>query len=123
MIFGKLWQSGEVPGDWKKGNIIPISKKGNKDDPVLGNITEQILLEAMLRHMEGRDRLFRRVCDDRTWGNGFKTKKGRFGLDRRKKSFTVRVVRHWHSLPRDVVDAPSLEIFKARLDQALGNMI
>ena len=38
-------------------------------------------------------------------------------------SFTVRVVRHWHRLPRDVVDAPLLQIFKARLDQALGNLM
>ena len=36
-------------------------------------------------------------------------------MDIRKKSFTVRVVRHWHRLPRDVVDAPSMETFKARL--------
>ena len=33
VIFEKLWQSGEVPGDWKKGNIIPIFKKGKNDDP------------------------------------------------------------------------------------------
>ena len=50
-------------------------------------------------------------------------KEGRFRLDKRKKSFTVRVVRHWHRLPRDVADAPSLETFKARLDQALGNLM
>jgi len=35
----------------------------------------------------------------------------------------VRVVRHWNRLPRDMVDAPSLETFKIRLDQALGNLI
>jgi len=33
MIFEKSWQSGEVPGDWKKDNIAPISKKGRKGDP------------------------------------------------------------------------------------------
>ena len=33
----------------------------------------------------------------------------------RKKSFTLRVVRHWHRLPRDVVDVPSMETVKARL--------
>ena len=44
-------------------------------------------------------------------------------LDIRKKSFTVRVVRHWNRLPRDVMDAPSLQNFKARLDQALSNLL
>ena len=44
-------------------------------------------------------------------------------MDIRKKYFTVRVVRHWNRLPRDVVDAPSLETFKAKLDQALGKLI
>ncbi|GAB0197879.1 mitochondrial enolase superfamily member 1 [Grus japonensis] len=48
---------------------------------------------------------------------------GRLRLDVRKKFFTVRVVRHWHRLPREVVDAPSLEVFKARLDEALGNVV
>ena len=61
------------------------------------------------------DRLYSRVCGDGTRLNGFKLKEGRFRLDIRKKSFTVRVVRHWHRLPRDVVDAPSMETFKARL--------
>ena len=50
-------------------------------------------------------------------------KRGDLGLDIRKKSFTVRVVRHWNRLPRDVVDVPSLETFKAGLDQALGSLI
>ena len=44
-------------------------------------------------------------------------------MDIRKKSSTVRVVRHWNRLPREEVDAPSLETLKARLDQALGNLI
>jgi len=33
------------------------------------------------------------------------------------------VVKHWHSLPIEVVEAPSLETFKARLDRALSNLI
>ena len=53
-----------------------------------------------------------------------KLKEGKFRLSNlRNKSLTVRVMRHWKRLPRDVVDAPSLETFKARLDQALGNVI
>ena len=47
-------------------------------------------------------------CSDRTRGNGFKFKVGRFRLDIRKKLFTVRVVRRWHRLPSKMVDAPSL---------------
>ncbi|KFU84646.1 hypothetical protein M959_03811, partial [Chaetura pelagica] len=55
--------------------------------------------------------------------NGSKLEEGRFRLNIRRKFFTVRVVRHWHRLPREVVGAPSLEVFKARLDGALSNLI
>jgi len=36
---------------------------------------------------------------------------------------SLRVVRCWNRLPREAVDAPSLEMFKARLDEAVGNLI
>ncbi|KFQ29442.1 hypothetical protein N332_12662, partial [Mesitornis unicolor] len=52
-----------------------------------------------------------------------KLEKGRFRLDIRKKFFTASVVRHGLRLPREAVDAPSLEVFKARLDRALGNLV
>ncbi|KFV58221.1 hypothetical protein N341_01736, partial [Tyto alba] len=55
--------------------------------------------------------------------NGTELKEGRFRLDIRKKLFTMKVVKHWNRLPRVVVDAPSLETFKVRLDGALNNMI
>jgi len=60
---------------------------------------------------------------DRTRRNGFKLKEGRFRLDIRKKFFTMWVVRHWRRLHREAVDAASLEVFKARLDGALSNLV
>ena len=50
------------------------------------------------------------------WEGGFK-------LDIRKKFFTVRVVRPWHRLPREAVAAPSLAVFKARLDGVVSNLV
>ncbi|KFM10871.1 hypothetical protein AS27_13808, partial [Aptenodytes forsteri] len=47
---------------------------------------------------------------------------GRFRLDIRRKLFMMRVVRHWNRLPREIVDAPSLGMFKVRLDGALSNL-
>ncbi|KFR00411.1 hypothetical protein Y956_14051, partial [Nipponia nippon] len=55
--------------------------------------------------------------------NSFKLKEGRFRLDIRKKLFTMRVVRHRNRLPKEAVDAPSLEMFEARLDGALSNLV
>ncbi|KGL93462.1 hypothetical protein N301_12947, partial [Charadrius vociferus] len=80
----------------------------------------QYLKGAYRRAGEG---LFTRSCSDRTRGNGYKLEEGRFRLNIRKKVFTLRVVRHWNRLPREVVEAPSLEVFKARLDVALGNLV
>jgi len=69
------------------------------------------------------ERLFTRACSDRTRGNDFKLKEGRFRLDIRKKSFTMRVLKHWHGLPREAVAAPSLAVLKARLDGALSSLV
>jgi len=63
------------------------------------------------------------VDSDRTRGDGFKLRQGRFKLDIRRKLFTQRMVTRWNRLAREVVDAPSLETFQARLDVAQGRLV
>lgn len=55
-------------------------------------------------------------------GNGFKLKERILKLDTRMKFFIIRVVRLWNRLPREKVDAPSLETLKVRLEGSLSNL-
>jgi len=81
-------------------------------------------LTAAFQYLKGAckkagEGLFTRSYSDRTSGNSFKLKEGRFILHLRKKFFILRVGRHWNRLPREAVDAPSLAV----LDGALGNVV
>ncbi|CAM5135403.1 unnamed protein product [Natator depressus] len=72
---------------------------------------------------EDGSRLFSVVAGDRTRSNGLKSQWGRFRLDIKRNFFTRRVMKHWSALPREVVESPSFEVFKVRLDKALAGMI
>lgn len=88
-----------------------------------GNLTAvfQYLKEAYRKDGEG---LFKKTCSDRTNGNGFKVEpESRFRLDIRKKLFSMELVRPWHWLSREAVDALSMETFKVKLDGALRNLV
>lgn len=62
-------------------------------------------------------------CSDRTRGNGDKLKEGKFRLSIRKKFSSVRVLRHWSRLPREVMAVPTLAVFKTGLDRAWNSLV
>jgi len=97
--------------------LFSLKKRGLQGDLT---VASQYVKEA---YRKDGDNFFSEACCDRTRSNGFKLREGRFRLDVRKKVLTVRVVKHWSRLPREVADAPSLETFKVSLDGTLSNLV
>jgi len=85
-------------------------------------------VSSVYKHLKGgckkdEARLFSLVPSVRTRGNGHTLELRRFPLNIRKHFFTVRVAKHWHRLPRKVVESPFLEILKSHVDTGLGNLL
>jgi len=68
-------------------------------------------------------KLFSVVPGDRARGNGHKLKHRKFCLNVRKNFFPLRVMEHWNRLPREVMESPSLEIFKTHPDKVLYSLL
>ena len=88
---------------WRELGLFSLEKRRLRGD-----------LTVAFNYLKGADkqegqRLFTRLDRERTRGNGFKRRQGRFPFDIRRKFFTQRVLKHWNRLPKEVVDAPSLD--------------
>jgi len=104
--------------------------KSNRQPSLFSQKTRSVrgdLINAY-KHLKGgcqgdRAKLFSAVASNRTNGNGYKRNHRKFRLNMRKNFFTLRVMEHWNRLPTEVVDSPSLEIFKAHLDEVLCSLL
>ncbi|KAK4829106.1 LOW QUALITY PROTEIN: hypothetical protein QYF61_002144 [Mycteria americana] len=125
------------PVQERHGPVRPGPEEGHENDQRAGTLlrikSERVggcsawrkegLGEAFGELKKGRERHFTRACSDKTRINSFKLKEGRFKLDIRRTFVMMRVVRHWNRLLREVVDAPSLEVFKTFLLEYSGPRI
>ncbi|KAK4811903.1 hypothetical protein QYF61_017427, partial [Mycteria americana] len=118
--YEKFW-----PPQYKKDIKIfeSVQRRATKMVQGLEGMTSEELLRilglfSLEKRREWRWRSLPLVSGDKTQGNGFKLHQGKFILAITKKLFTERVVKHCNKLPREVVTAPGLSVFKQNLYNA-----
>ncbi|KAJ7406741.1 rna-directed dna polymerase from mobile element jockey-like [Pitangus sulphuratus] len=97
MIFERSWESREVPTEWKLGNVVPIFKKGKKEDPgnyrpvsltsVPGKVMEKIILGSIEKRLKdnaviGLEGILSKFADNTKLGGAVDSLEGRQALQR-----------------------------------------
>eukprot|EP00061_Rhincodon_typus_P017961 g46916.t1 len=123
----EVYDEGELPEDWRIANVVPLFKKGYRDNPgnyrpeVMKVIDEAKAVDVCMDFGKAFVKSlmvdwYKRVEGAITQGHRFKVQGGKFKRDVRGKFFTQRVVGAWNALPEEVVEADTIAAYKKHLD-------
>ena len=106
--------AGLLKVDLRELGMCSLEKRRARDDMIA------VFNYIKSYHVVEGANLFTAALETRTGNNGFKLREKSFNLNSRKHFLTVRAVRRWNKVPRRVVESPSLEVFKRRLNEHLS---